>query len=237
MLGLRAPVLCLLCFASLLSCAPGFSMAEAEELALAITVLGSAAVSAKPETARIRLGVGTHDPSAARALSENNEIMSKLVAALEEQGIPKKDLHTSSLALSPQHHHDSRGRLPDIVGSNASHVLQVTVRKLEMVGPLLDQVASLGANRIDGVTFSVDDPAMQEDRARQVAMADAHRKAALYADAAGVKLGRVLSVEETPGGVPLPRQHMMRATATAPVEPGEIELRVLVTVTYAIEEG
>lgn len=237
MLPLSARALSILCLAGVLSCVPGWSTAQSGDSPPAITVQGSAAVSAKPDTAQLRIGIVTHDPSAARAIGENNESMSKLLNALHDRGIPKTDIHTSSLTLSPQYRRDSGRRIPHIVGYNARHVLQVTVRQLELVGVLLDEAVRLGANRIDGVTFSVDDPAMHEDRARRHAIADAHRKAALYARATGVTVGRVLAVTETPGAVPMPRQDLMRAGASMPVEPGEIEFRVVVTVKYGIEES
>lgn len=222
---------------ALLMFTPGCAVADALEEIPSITVLGSGTVTAKPDIARIRIGAVTHHASASQALRTNNEAMRQLLDALQEQGIPKQDLQTSTFRLSPQYHHNTRGQIPDIVGYKATNVLQATVRKLDTVGDLIDEAVKAGANHIENITFSVDDRAGLKDKARHHAIRDAHHKAALYAQAAGVTLGRVLKVEETSRATPLPMRQFEVAGGGSPLEPGEIEFRVDVTVVYGIDES
>ncbi len=231
----RDQLVATLSLAAMLLFIPRLSLAVAQEKSPSITVFGSAVVSAEPDIAQLRIGVVTHHASASRALSMNKEAMSKLLKALQEHGVSKRDLQTSSLTLSPQYHHGTRGRIPDISGYNATNLLQVKVRKLDTIGALLDNAVRTGVNRIEGVTFSVDDPATLKDKARRDAVTDARHKATLYAEAADVKLGKVLAVQEMPGAVPFPKQMSAVALTSTPVEPGDIEFRVNVMVTYAIE--
>ncbi len=216
---------------------PERAVADALEKIPSITVLGSGAVTAKPDIARIRIGAVTHHASASQALRTNNEAMRQLLDALQEQGIPKQDLQTSTFRLSPQYHQNTRGQIPDIVGYKATNVLQATVRKLDTVGDVIDRAVTVGANHLENVTFSVDDRAGLKDKARHHAIRDARHKAALYAQAAGVTLGRVLKVQETPRATPLPMRQFEVAGGGSPIEPGEIEFRVDVTVVYAIDES
>ena len=118
-------------------------------------------------------------------------------------------------------------------------MLMVRVRDLSILGEVLDAVARDGANSFEGLTFGLADPAAAGDAARRAAVADARRKAALYAEAAGVALGPLLSFAES-GGAPVPqmmaRAEMAMASDAVPVAPGELTLTQRVTLTYALSE-
>jgi hypothetical protein len=110
------------------------------------------------------------------------------------------------------------------MGYNVTNDLRVKVRKLDHLGAILDDVVGQGANNIHGINFSVADPKPLQDEARKKAMANARRKAELYAAEGGVKLGRVLLLEEQPIRLPQPLNFgLARAAAPAavPVAAGE----------------
>jgi len=90
-----------------------------------------------------------------------------------------------------------------------------------------------GANEMSGIEFVVSEQSKLLDQARDDAIADAHRKAELYARAAGAKLGRVVSITEE-GSSPPPRPMQAMRAGAVPVAPGEQTLRAVVTVSYEL---
>ncbi len=115
--------------------------------------------------------------------------------------------------------------------------VRVVVRSIADLGALLDKVVTAGANQINDVSFAIDEARSFEDTARRKAMADAHRKAALYAEEAGVRLGAVLRVEEATNTFAMPQIGFaaVQEARTVPIAPGQQALRQQVTVTFAIE--
>lgn len=219
----------------------GVAMAADEDgkkLIPSITVVGSDEVSARPDMARVTVGVVTQGASAAKALKENTDSMQKLFEKLASLGIADKDMQTANFNVTPQHRRGPQGQYePEIVGYEVSNQLHIKVRNLKNLGDVLDQVVEAGANSIQGVSFAVAEPKPLQDQAREKALADARRKAELYAKAAGVKLGRVLLIQETTPRLPQPPMFQARAMAGAavPVAPGEQEFSASITVTYALE--
>lgn len=204
----------------------------------AIVVVGTGSVSAAPDHVQLQVGAVTTDSSAGRALSENSAIVQRLRTALGNAGIADKDVQTLQLDVSPQYNHRQRGdEAQKIVGYRATNVLEVKVRDIGSVGSLLDNLVRAGANVLQNIRFSVDDPTALLDRARRAAVADAQRKAKLLASEAGVTLGPVLHMQE---GTASPVQPFARAAALAeaavPVAPGEQTYTAVITVHYAIGE-
>jgi len=147
------------------------------------------------------------------------------------------DVQTTSLQVSPRYAYDRTGETPPrIVGYTASNQVRVKVRTLGSLGSLLDQVVKSGANRLEGVSFSSSEPDRALNEARRRAVADARRRAELYAQAAGVGLVRPLRIQEQAAGI-FPRRVFAglaaaRAAAAVPVAPGEQGVAASVTVTY-----
>jgi uncharacterized protein YggE len=204
-----------------------------------ISVTGSGAVSGRPDTTEVTAGVITQATTAARALAQNSAVVEKVLKAVVTLGIAEKDIQTSSVNVVPQRRQGRQEAYPpDIVGYEVSNQLRVKVRDLAILGRLLDELVSQGANNLGGIRFSVAEPAPLLDQARAKAVADARRKAEVYATAAGVKLGRVLSIRESAAVVPrFEGFQAMRtiAPSAVPVAPGEQEFEASVGITYAIE--
>lgn len=203
----------------------------------AIVVVGSGEFSAKPDMAQIQVGVVTMAPSAANALAANNAAMEKLFKALADRGVAEKDLQTSNFNVAPQYRHDPQGRQqPEIAGYQVSNQVSVKVRQLGNLGAVLDELVTKGANQVHGVSFGVAEPEGLLDVARRRAVEDARRKAELYAKAAGVKVGRVVRIDEQGTRVP-PRVESfgMARAAAVPVAPGEQQFHASVTVTFELQ--
>jgi len=202
-----------------------------------LSLTGSGSVQAAPDTGRISAGVVTEGRGAAEAVKANSAAMQRVLDALDKAGIPRKDVQTQGFSLSPVYaERPKRTEVPEIVGYRAENTVGVSVRGVEKVGGVLDQLVAAGANQLGGIAFSVGEPAPLLDEARRKAVADARRKAEVYAAAAGVKLGRVLRIEEEGGLRPEPYlPYARQAAAAVPVAPGQVELAVSVAVSWALE--
>ncbi len=205
----------------------------------AIVVVGEGEASAQPDTAEVQVGVVTLAASAAEALQANNAAVARLFKALEGRQIAKKDLQTSNFGISPEYKHGPQGQqLAEIVGYQVQNQLSVKIRQLPTLGPVLDELVREGANQIHGINFSVSDPSRLLDTAREKAIADARRKADVYAHAAGIKAGKVVRIDEE-GDRATPRPPMMayarQAVASVPIASGERTFHVRVVVTFAID--
>ena len=202
-----------------------------------ITVVGSGTAAARPDTAEVSAGVVTQAATAAQALAQNNAAMEKVIKTVTATGIAEKDIQTTNVSVMPQRRQGRpEPQPPDIVGYEVSNQVRIKVRDLTVLGRLLDALVGQGANALGGISFTVADPAPVLDQARTSAMADARRKAEVYARAAGATLGPLLSIRE--GAAPVPRfgGEMPRAMAMSavPVAPGEQEFQASITVTYAL---
>jgi uncharacterized protein YggE len=203
-----------------------------------ISVTGTGEVNAKPDMATITIGVMTEAESAAQALEQNNGRMQKLFERLKGLGIAEKDIQTANFNVSPKYENNpQRAEAPRIVGYTVTNEVRIRVRRLSSLGRVLDQAVQDGANRIHGISFSIDDDTNVMDEARKKAMSDARRKAELLAEAAGVRLGKPLSITDQPQARPMPMPMMqmrMMAADSVPVAPGELTNTATIQVTYSL---
>jgi uncharacterized protein YggE len=207
----------------------------------AISVTGEATISAPPDLAQIDAGVSSDAKTAREASDANNAAMSKVLQALKSANIDDKDVQTSRLSLQPQYAPpgSSRPGPMTVTGYRASNHVTVKLHDVTKVAGVIDTLVAAGANEIGGINFMVSQASKLLDEAREKAVADARRKAEIYAKAAGVTLGAPLSIAE--GGapaMPLFRAKMapMAAVAT-PIAQGEETLSVSVSITWAIKQA
>ena len=202
-----------------------------------ISVTGEATVSAAPDQAQIDGGVTSEAKTAREASDANNAAMGKVLLALKGAGIDEKDFQTSRLSLQPQSAPNRNGSGPPIIVSyRASNRVTVRLREVGKLAGLIDTMVAAGANDIGGINFMVSNASKLLDEAREQAVADARRKAGIYAKAAGVTLGAPLSISEEGAPGPIFRAKMVGGmAAAAPVAPGEETLSVTVSVSWAIK--
>lgn len=202
-----------------------------------ITVTGEGRVFAIPDMAILTMGASAEAPTAKEAMDQASAITSAILDQLTAFDVAPRDMQTSDLSLSPVwSNRPQSDTQPRIVGYQASNRLTVRIRDLDQLGAVLDAVLSDGANRLGGLQFTLSDPKPMTDEARRLAVKDAREKAALYADAAGIVLGDLVSLNEN--GIRMPRPEMMSmaraADAGVPIAEGETELRAGVTLVYEI---
>jgi len=206
-----------------------------------ITVAGTGESHAKPDFALVQVGVVTEALTAAEALKKNNEAMSHLIVMIRKRGIEDRDLQTTQFNVSPRYKYDKvQQEPPKIAGYQVTNEVRVKVRNLNTLGAFLDETVSLGANQVRGISFGVAEPAQLMDEARKRAIADAERRARVYAEVAGLKIGKPIRIDEQAGGRPGPypvARMDADAASAVPVAPGEQTFSVTVTVSYAIVDG
>jgi hypothetical protein len=204
-----------------------------------IVVNGEGQITTAPDQARLVAGVLTQAMTAASALDDNTRAMNNVFAALKRLGIPDAKIRTSNFSLTPQYppFRPDAPEARNIVGYQVSNQVTVIVDDISKVGATLDTLIRNGANQSGGVAFEIADTKPLAERARRAAVADAIAKAKTLADAAGISLGPILSIQE--GGVidngPAPRVFAAAVGAPPPVSAGEQTVGVSVTVTYAIQ--
>jgi len=211
--------------------------AFADDFPSAISVSGEATMSAAPDLAQIDAGVASDAKSAKEASDANNAAMGKVLAALKGAGIAEKDYQTSRLSLQPQYGQNKSTGASPVVGFRASNRVTVKIHDVTKVAAIIDTLVGAGANDIGNISFEVTQASKLLDDARVQAVADARRKAEIYAKATGVTLGAPLSVSEAGAPVPLFKARMATAPMAAPaaVAPGEETLSVTVNVSWAIK--
>ena len=234
-----------LLLATALSAAP--ALAQEATMNGNISISGIGEVTATPDTAFVNSGVTSQGATAREALDANTKAMTDLLETLKAAGIEARDIQTSGFSVNPNYVYsdarDANGYSlpPKIDGYQVSNTVNVRVRKLADLGAVLDKAVTVGANTINGISFSIADPSKLYDEARKAAFADAREKAALYATAAGNDLGSIQSISETQdGGQPQPylmkSMSMDAASAPVPVQAGELSYSINVNVTWVLDE-
>ena len=204
----------------------------------AISVTGEATLSVAPDQAEIEAGVTSDAKTAREASDANNAAMGKLLLALKAANIDEKDIQTSRLSLQPQYAPNRPGPSP-VVGYQASNRVTVRLHDIPKVASTIDILVGAGATNIGGIGFSVSNASKLLDDARGQAVADARRKAEIYAKAAGVTLGAPLDISEqgAPGPMPFRKMAAGMAVSPTPVAQGEETLQVTVSVSWAIKQA
>jgi len=229
-----APMLALL--ASAISTqAPEALADQPDKRTLSLSATG--AVKTTPDKVNITTGVTTEGQTARDALDKNSEAMSKVMDGLKDAGIAPKDTQTTNFSVSPIYERQKEGRAAFITGYRVTNSVHITVHDRTKLGDVLDTAVSLGANQIGSISFGVSEPEALKDEARKLAMHNAIANAKLYAEAAGVELGPVLSITEEEGGY-IPRYAEAaapRAMAMAvPIEAGTATVQVKIRVTWEL---
>lgn len=213
------------------------TVVQAQETNPGITVNGESVVSQAPDMATISLGVSKRAPSASEAMANTSEKVRGILAKLDTLQVAGLDRQTSGLYLRPVYDEQSRdgSTSVQVVGYEAGNTVRVTVRDLTKLGLLMDMVVAEGANDFNGLQFGIRDNSQSLLVARKNAVADAIARATQLAEAAGVKLGDVISMSESSQGFrPMEMRMSQMKSMDTPIETGEVDVRVQVTVHFAI---
>ena len=196
-------------------------------------------VSAKPDIAEVCFSVVTTGKEAAKVQEENDKKMAKVIDFLKSKGIAESDIQTANYNLYPQYNYNTGAEPAPISGYTLNQAVTAKIRDLKAVSGIMGSLTSQGVNQIDNVAYSIDDPNALKAEAREKAVESAKQKAEELAKRLGARLGKVTSYYEDPNYYPPMYSGMydsrgMGAGGGSPVQPGEQDIFVNVTLTFEL---
>ena len=217
--------------------------AHADEQPAVLSTTGRATLEVPADQMRISLGVEAEAKTVDEAHATATEAMNQIVKAMDKLGLEQTVEYTIEryevdTQWSPRPRNPEPNWRATIVGYTVRTQMRIKTGKLDLAGQIISKGVDAGANDIGNISFEVTQASKLLDDAREQAVADARRKAEIYARATGVTLGAPLSVSEGGAPVPLFKTRMAERMAAAPqaaVAPGEETLSVTVNVSWAIK--
>lgn len=231
----------MICCMLVLALAMGCALAEGAML----TVQGAGSVTLRADTATIMLGVRKYATDVKEAQQAVNRSMDAVIEALAGAGVAREDMYTSSISIYPEYNYDAANDDENarIKGYTASNSLTIVTEDIESVGAYIDAAFDAGANTLDDVGFRAADTVEASHQALRLAIESAQAKAQVMAEAAGMELGELVSVQEgdsnTYGAaVPYARNGMATEAASdkTQVFAAKQEVTATVTLQYALRE-
>ncbi len=203
-----------------------------------IRVQGAASVTAPPDQGIFSMGVETRENSAQQAMKKNSDVMTKIIEALKQEGLNDQDIQTSDLNLRPVYGTEKEGNANKVIGYTVNHRLTVRTQDLKKLGALYDKASEAGANRFEGISFSIRDAKSLTQKARAAAVDDARQQAKVYAEAMGVALGRPFSLQAGQAyDHPTPLRAMVQMSSDSesiPIQAGELSFNATVDMVWEI---
>jgi uncharacterized protein YggE len=225
----------------LTACSDGATVTVSQPQQSGISVTGNGSVTVVPDIAVLSLGVEVTAKTVADARMQAAEAMAAVQQTLTDNAIADADITTTSFSIQPQYDYRSDDT-PQVIGYTVSNRLSVKVRNIDSVSDVLDDATGAGGDdvRINGISFTVDEPEQFQDEVRKLAIEDARERAEQLASLAGVTLGKARTISESSSSSPFAdsgggRVFAAAAQAETSISPGETEISISVFVTYGIE--
>jgi len=220
------------------ACAQQAPVAVASSDGTLLSVSAQAQAHRVPDVATVSAGVVTQASDANAAMRANAAQVDKVMAAVRAAGIAERDVQTTGINVSPQYRY-AENMPPAITGYQASNTVSLKVRDIGKLGKVLDALVASGANQVNGPSFEVDEPEAAYDEARRAALEKAQARAQMYAKALGLRVRRIVSIDEGGGfqpPVPMPVMAMARAEKAydTAVSPGETTLAANLAVVFEL---
>jgi uncharacterized protein len=206
-----------------------------------ITLRAEAKSEERPNVAYLTFGVVNDAPTAEQAAADNVAPSGAAIDAVKAMGVDPKDIQSQSFSVSPVYleDRDPATRQPvkqKITGYRANHLFRLRLHDVDKAGFVVAKILARGANEAQNLSFGITDEAARMDALRIQAVAEARRRAEVYAKAASMKLGRLLALDPQPGPAGYADMPMRRfeAKAAIPIEPGVIQLTTEVEATFEL---
>lgn len=212
----------------------------------AFSVTGEGKVEAKPDSATVRLGVVARGSTSELAKTNLNTSINDIVDSIKDLGVEEDDIKTENFNIYPEYN-DLRPLPANTVSSDQNRItgytgntnITVKVADAEMANKVLDIGVAHGANQVGGIDFEVKDKTEALNKAREMAVADAKKKAEDAARIAGFRLGKVINYSEGQGGgYPVPMyakaENAVAQDSATQIQPGTNEIVITVTLSYEI---
>ena len=223
--------------------APGLGGIIYSQQQVGLWVTGEGKAMATPDVVLLSLGIEAEAKTVAQAQRDAAEAMDGVMKALKSNGVAEKDIQTQRFSIYPVRKWIEDEQREITIGYRVTNMVVAKIRQMDKAGTIIDAVAEAGGDltRIDSIGFTIDDPTSYYKEARAKAVGDATAKAKQMADAADIKLGKLLYISEGSQYVQpvVVRDYLMKAEGAAPaptsISPGELEIRVTVQMVYDID--
>jgi hypothetical protein len=196
-------------------------------------------VTVIPDTGEINVGIQVNKSTVEATQKEANEKINRVTEEIKKLGVDEKYIKTTNYNVYPDYDYRAGQK---IIGYNVNITLKIKVKDFEKINQVIDVATSLGANQIGNLSFTVDDQKMEELKmeARKQAIEKAKDKAKEIANAAGLRLGRIVNLSESatdyqnrlyaPKG--LGGDAETSAEPATQIQPGESEITVSIILSY-----
>jgi uncharacterized protein YggE len=222
------------------ACGPTTVNQAAQPVVRTLNVNGVGQIYLTPDIAYIYIGVHTEARTASEAVDSNKTQTNAVVDAIKNAKVADKDIRTTNFSIYPSQQYSPDGQLTGTIYM-VDNTVYVTVRNLDNLGSLLDDVISAGANSINSIQFDLADKTQAVKDARAKAVEDAKTQAQELADAAGVSLGSIQNISFFDNS-PYPMAEgkgggggVMAANVSVPIQPGQLTISVTVSMVYEIK--
>ncbi len=227
---------------ALSACGPATIVANPAPPQRTLVVTGTGMIQMTPDIAYINIGVHTEKPTAADAVTENNTQTQQVVDAIKAAGVDPKDIQTTNFSIYPNTQYDPQTNQRTGTTYVVDNTVNVTVRKLDQLGDMLDAAVNSGANNVNSIQFDVFDKSSYLKQARTQAVKDAQTQAQQLASDSGVTLGDIQTLSFI-NNIPMPVMDTfgkggaapMAASVAVPIQSGQMTLTVTVDITYEIK--
>lgn len=226
---------------ALLLASPPVSLAGEEHPVRTVSVSGSGEVSAEPDLAHVTLGIEARRPAMKEARTEVATTLERVLRLTRDLGIDPKYVNATRLQVQPEYSWNEQDRKRVLLGYLVSRQVQVELRDLEQLGPLLERAVDVGVNQVGDPVL---DSSRRKDLEREAmgrAVEDARLNAETLARATGMRLGPVRAVNGSAAGPPVPMYRHAVAMSDAPApppppeetyQPGQLKFGASVSVVY-----
>lgn len=221
----------------------GYAQAEAlKDSVPNVAVVGEASEDVAPDRATLRFGVVTERPTAAAAAADNAAAIKTILDELKTMGVADADMQTEQVSLAPMQteERDAKGKTKTTTTYRASNRLAVQIKPVEKASDIVGRVLEKGANTLDGVEYDNGGLEEKRDELRAKAVKDAERRARIYAEAAGLRLARVIEIRPLYYRMPVARTYDAEVAAapnakmSVPLRPGMQNVTERVSIIWAL---
>ncbi len=205
-----------------------------------VWVTGQGKLSVPPDVVDLALGVEAQETTVSEAQSLAAAAMSKVMAALDSEGVAPEDIETRQFSIHQVTRFDRDREESVVVGFRVSNRVNARIRNIDRAGAVIDAAVEAGGDliRIDSISFAVDEPEAYHEALRKLAMADAVARAEQLAELGGVRLGKPTFISESSSPVappvPLAFEAALSLDVSTPISPGDIDITITVQVVYSI---
>jgi len=202
------------------------------------SVDGTGKATGIPDTAVISFGVTKTAATVASAQNQTNTAVDKITQDLKNLGIAEKNIKTTDYSVNPNYDF-AVGQ--SVTGYTVTQTLEADITPVDLANKAVDIATADGANLVNGISFTFSDKVEKglEDKARADAVSMAKDKANSLAKATGIRLGRIIDVQESNNSQPRPilmnsleMGGGAKSAAPTQLSPGENSVSIDITLSY-----